>query len=64
MFIHDTPQGESDKNFSNEDQDIRLEFWKAKCQLLRLSLALAKQRVFENLGPEEVERIFGDIEPD
>lgn len=41
MFIHDTPQGESDKNFSNEDQDIRLEFWKAKGQLFRLSLALA-----------------------
>lgn len=64
MFIHDKRRDKDDKNFGNDDQDIRLEFWKAKCQLLRLSLALAKQRVAENLGPEEVKRIFGDLEPD
>ena len=64
MFIHDTPQGESDKIFGNDELDVRLDFWKAKCRLLRLSLALARQRVSENLGPDEVERIFTDIEPD
>ncbi len=64
MFINDKRQGEADKNFGNDDPDIRLEFWKARCQLLRVSLALARQRVSENLGPEEAERIFSDIEPD
>lgn len=62
MFNPDRRRGADDKYFSNDELDVRLEFWKAKCRLLRLSLALARQRIFENLGPEEVERIFGDLE--
>lgn len=62
MFNPDRRRGADDKYFSNDELDVRLDFWKAKCRLLRLSLALARQRIFENLGPEEVERIFGDLE--
>lgn len=62
MFNPDRRRGADDKYFSNDELDVRLEFWKAKCRLLRLSLALARQRILENLGPEEVERIFGDLE--
>ena len=64
MFMNDRRQDATDKYFGNDDLDVRLDFWKAKCQVLRLSLALARQRISENLGPEEVERIFSDIEPD
>ena len=62
MFNPDRRGGADDKYFSNDELDVRLDFWKAKCRLLRLSLALARQRILENLGPEEVERIFGDLE--
>ncbi|MCH7521668.1 MAG: helix-turn-helix transcriptional regulator [Candidatus Marinimicrobia bacterium] len=62
MFNPDRRRCADDKYISNDELDVRLEFWKAKCRLLRLSLALARQRIFENLGPEEVERIFGDLE--
>ncbi len=64
MFSRARAEGVSDKIFGTARRDVRLEFWEAKCQLLRLSLALAKQRVSEQLGPEAAERFFSDIDPD
>ncbi len=49
---------------SDSAQEVRDEYWKSKYQLLKLTLALVKQRITETLGPAEARRLFEDLDLD
>lgn len=50
--------------FSDSGQEVRAEYWKSQHQLLKLTLALLKQRITEHLGPDEARRLFEDLDLD